>query len=151
MDIVLTVSSSKPKSISFKSFYLQSSLLSIINLANELSDAFNLNVLVKEEDEQIYFLRKIEDGGASKSYGINVAKMAGIPSYVTSRSKELLEDLTQNKKQSNLEVSKNKIDLKQIEIFDFKDEILRELKNIDIESLTPIQAINKLSDIKNKL
>ncbi|MBI65888.1 MAG: DNA mismatch repair protein MutS [Candidatus Marinimicrobia bacterium] len=123
----------------------------LINLANELSDAFNLNVLVKEQDEQIYFLRKIEDGGASKSYGINVAKMAGIPSYVTSRSKELLEDLTQNKKQSNLKVSKNKIDLKQIEIFDFKDEILRELKNIDIESLTPIQAINKLNDIKKKL
>ena len=110
-----------------------------------------MNVLVKEQDEQIYFLRKIEDGGASKSYGINVAKMAGIPSYVTSRSKELLEDLTQNKKQSNLKVSKNKIDLKQIEIFDFKDEILRELKNIDIESLTPIQAINKLNDIKKKL
>ncbi len=123
----------------------------LINLANELSDAFNLNVLVKEQDEQIYFLRKIEDGGASKSYGINVAKMAGIPSYVTSRSKELLEDLTQNKKQFNLRVSKSKIDLKQIEIFDFKDEILRELKNIDIESLTPIQAINKLNDIKKKL
>ena len=48
-------------------------------------------------------------------------------------------------------MSKNKIDLKQIEIFDFKDEILRELKNIDIESLTPIQAINKLNDIKKKL
>ena len=123
----------------------------LINLANELPDAFNLNVLVEEQDEQIYFLRKIKKGGANKSYGINVAKMAGIPSYIIFRSKKLLDILTNNQGESDLKVSKDKIELKQIELFDFKDEILKELKNIDIESLTPIQAINKLNDIKNKL
>ena len=123
----------------------------LINLAEELPDAFNLNIHVKEENDNIYFIRKIKHGGASKSYGINVAQMAGIPSYVLKRAKELLKIFTSENKNIKLNVEKDKIDIKQVELFNLKDEILDEIKNINIDNFTPIEALNILSKIKKKL
>ena len=123
----------------------------LINLAEELPDAFNLNIHVKEENDNIYFIRKIKHGGASKSYGINVAQMAGIPSYVLKRAKELLKIFTSENKNIKLNVEKDKIDIKQVELFNLKDEFLDEIKNINIDNFTPIEALNILSKIKKKL
>ncbi len=120
----------------------------LIDLVNNLPDACNLNVAVEEYNDEIVFLRKIISGGANKSYGINVAKMAGLPSYVISRANELLFDfMNQNK---NLKMT-NESTNKQIDIFDKNDEIIHDIKSISLNDLTPIDALNKLNEIKNKL
>ena len=122
----------------------------LIYLAEELNDAFNLNVKVKEYKDEIIFLRKIINGGASKSYGIQVAKMAGLPYKIIKRSKILLESFMKDKKQINSTYSENDINQNQLDLFNLDSEIIDELKKIKIEELTPIQALNKLSEIKNK-
>ena len=123
----------------------------LIYLADKLPDAFNLNVVVKEQDDQIFFIRKIKEGGASKSYGINVAKMAGIPAYVIKRAQELLNDFMNNKNDTKFEVKKTSLDSSQVELFNFKEEIINEIKKTDVNKLTPIEALNVLNKIKNKI
>ena len=118
----------------------------LIALADELKDAFNLNIGVEEYGEEIIFLRKINKGGASKSYGINVAKMAGLPSNVTKRAGELLLHFTHQKNELQ-----NQSAVLQEEIFDNSDLIFDELKNIDLDTLTPLDALNKLSHLKKQL
>ena len=123
----------------------------LIYLADKLPDAFNLNVVVKEQDDQIFFIRKIKEGGASKSYGINVAKMAGIPAYVIKRAQELLNDFMNNKNDTKFEVKKTSLDSSQVELFNIKEEIINEIKKTDVDKLTPIEALNVLNKIKNKI
>ena len=120
----------------------------LIELAELLPDAFNLNSVVDEHDGEIIFLRKIKKGGANKSYGINVAKMAGMPSYVINRANELLLEFLNDKDKTNPKLTNS---IKQINIFNNNDILLEELKNIDLENITPIEAINKLNSIKNKI
>ena len=116
----------------------------LIQLANDLPDAFNLNISVKEYNEEIIFLRKIVEGGASKSYGINVAKMAGLPKHVIDRSKELLAHLTKNKE-------KKESSIHQGELFKPGDILLDELSKINVENISPIQALNILNSLKEKI
>jgi DNA mismatch repair protein MutS len=121
---------------------------------------------VKEQGDDIVFLRKIIRGGADKSYGIQVAKLAGIPDMVIDRAKEISEQLLDNditEKVQNIEVNvKNEkhkpikydeVDLEQISLFDtVKDEdVLQELKDLDVSNLTPIDALNTLYRLQNKL
>jgi len=120
----------------------------LIDLANKLPDAFNLNVAVKEHHGDIIFIRKIMKGGANKSYGINVAKMAGLPSYIITRANELLYDFTNQNKSLDY---KNKNDQKQLDFFNKNDEILADLESISLNELTPLEALNKLNSLKNKL
>ena len=120
----------------------------LIDLVNNLPDAYNLNVAVEEYNDEIVFLRKINNGGANKSYGINVAKMAGLPSYIISRANELLFDFMDQNKNINMN---DKSANKQIDIFDKNDAIVNEIKSISLNDLTPIDALNKLNDIKKKL
>ena len=122
----------------------------LIYLADELNDAFNLNVKVKEHDDDIIFLRKIVKGGASKSYGIQVAKMAGLPYKVIKRSKVLLESFMKDKKKINQQSKESSSMQDQLDLFNIDLDIIEELKNIKIDELTPIQALNQLNKMKKK-
>ena len=116
----------------------------LIQLANDLPDAFNLNISVKEYNEEIIFLRKSVEGGASKSYGINVAKMAGLPKHVIDRSKELLAHLKKNEEKKDSSIYQG-------ELFKPGDILLDELSKINVENISPIQALNILNSLKEKI
>ena len=121
----------------------------LIFLADKLRSSFNLNVEVKEYEDEIIFLRKIKEGGASKSYGIQVAKMAGLPNQIIIRAKELLNNFI--KKESDINKSNNSMKTKeQLNLFNHNSEFLDEFKKIDLNNLTPIEALNILSDLKKK-
>ena len=120
---------------------------------------------VKEKGDDIVFLRKIVKGGADKSYGIQVAKLAGVPDSVIARAKEIVEELSANditEVARNISVdtgSKEKkekldeVDLTQMSLFDTvrDDDIIEELRNVDVGNLTPIEALNKLYELQNKV
>ena len=130
---------------------------------NEMADLFpkvkNYKVEVREYDDKVIFLHRVNPGRADHSYGIQVAQMAGLPQFVTNRAKEILTNL-ESKELTPYEIKKEKLkkmssqtDLaNQISLFEFKDDELRgELKGIEIEKLTPLEALNKLSDLKRKV
>ena len=117
----------------------------LVDLAEKLKKAFNLTVNVKEIEDQIIFLRKIIDGGADKSYGIQVADMAGLPKEVISRASVILNSLLVKDKNVVLNNNNNN---KQINILDGKKhKIFEEIKKIKINELTPIQALSRLNKI----
>ncbi len=128
---------------------------------NEMADLFpkirNYKVEVREYDDKVVFLHKVNPGRADHSYGIQVAQMAGLPLFVTNRAKEVLNNL-ESKELTPYEIKKERLKkLKQendnqIGLFEFRDDKLRdELYNIEINKLTPIEALNKLSEIKKKM
>lgn len=128
---------------------------------NEMADLFpkirNYKVEVREYDDKVIFLHKVNPGRADHSYGIQVAQMAGLPLFVTNRAKEVLNNL-ESKELTPYEIKKERLKkLKQendnqIGLFEFRDDKLRsELDNIEINNLTPIEALNKLSEIKKKM
>ena len=77
--------------------------------------------------------------------------MAGIPSFVILRAKELLNEFMKDEKNTKLEVKDSKIDTKQVELFNMKDEEIKEIKKMDVNELTPIEALNILNKIKRKI
>ena len=117
----------------------------------------NLNVAVKEWGEQIIFLRKIVEGGSDHSYGIQVAKLAGIPNKVIKRAREVLSSLEQNALTPN---HKPKIaavkgeppeEIQQLDFFSgMNHEVLRKLQKLDVENMTPLQAFQILVELKEK-
>lgn len=128
---------------------------------NEMAELFpkikNYKVEVREYDDKVVFLHRVNPGRADHSYGIQVAQMAGLPLFVTNRAKEVLDNL-ESKELTPYEVKKERLKkLKlendtQINLFEFKDDELRsEIKNIEVDNLTPIQALNKLSELKKKM
>jgi DNA mismatch repair protein MutS len=127
---------------------------------NEMAEIFpkikNYKVEVREYDDKVIFLHKVNPGRADHSYGIQVAQMAGLPLFVTNRAKEVLENL-ESKELTPYEIKKEKLkklksDDNQISLFEFKDDELRgELKNIELENLTPIDALNKLNELQKKV
>ena len=139
----------------------------LTELEGKINNVNNYCIAVKEQGDDIVFLRKIVKGGADKSYGIQVAKLAGVPEIVINRAKEIVEQLTDNdiiEKVQSISVnsapatkSKTKqldeVDLSQISLFDtVKDEdIIQELMNIEISTLTPLDALNTLYQLQNKL
>ncbi len=137
----------------------------LTELEGKISCVNNYCVAVKEKGDDIVFLRKIVRGGADKSYGIQVAKLAGVPDSVITRAKELLEELTNNditeKVQQSVSAADKKpkrkkydeVDLAQMSLFDtVKDEdVLKELTDIDVTTLTPIEALNTIYRLQNKL
>jgi DNA mismatch repair protein MutS len=127
---------------------------------NEMSVSFsrikNFNVAVKELKNKVLFLRKLVEGGSQHSFGIHVAKMAGMPEFVLSRSKKILKQL--EKSHSSQELANKVKDLNtdlQLSFFNLDDPLLEELKkdilNTDIDRLTPVEALMILSEIKRKL
>lgn len=137
----------------------------LTELEGKLSGVNNYCIAVKEKGDDIVFLRKIIQGGADKSYGIQVAKLAGVPESVIERAREIVEELSNNDMTEiiqNISVEgtsrrgKNKldeVDLTQMSLLDTldNDTILNELKELDISHLTPIEALNKLYELQNKV
>lgn len=140
----------------------------LTELEGKLDNVNNYCIAVKEKGDDIVFLRKIVKGGADKSYGIQVAKLAGVPDSVITRAKEIVEELSANDiteitrhltvkkasgKQGKKKASKNTVDLEQISLFDtVKDDvIIEELRTLDISSLTPLDALNRLNELQNKI
>ena len=132
----------------------------LTELEGKLSGVTNYCIAVKEKGDDIVFLRKIVKGGADKSYGIQVAKLAGVPDSVINRAKELVEelsdaditaavkDLASPKKKPKVEM-----DMAQMSLFDTvqDNDIIEELKGIDIGNLTPMEALNTLYNLQNKI
>ena len=120
----------------------------LIDLAKQLKKTVNLNVKVIDDGGDLIFMRKVVNGGADKSYGIQVAKMAGIPSDVTTRAKIILNKLILDKK---VNLSSSEID--QLEI-QFKNnqgnKVVDEILNADVDNLTPVEALVLLKKIKDE-
>lgn len=142
----------------------------LTELEGKIDNVNNYCIAVKEKGDDIVFLRKIVKGGADKSYGIQVAKLAGVPDLVIERAKEIVEELVDeditirvseiaaNGKESVLKKKAkpqkyDEMDLAQFSLFDTvkDDDVLEELKNIDVGNLTPIDALNTIYRLQNKL
>ncbi|MBQ8987872.1 MAG: DNA mismatch repair protein MutS [Lachnospiraceae bacterium] len=141
----------------------------LTELEGKIDNISNYCVAVKEKGDDIVFLRKIIKGGADKSYGIQVAKLAGLPDLVIDRAKELLSQLTDSditEKIQNIEAKAgqsagkpakirhyDEVDLGQMTLFDTvsDEDVLRELKEIDISNLTPLDALNTLYRLQTEL
>lgn len=137
----------------------------LTELEGKLNSVNNYCIAVKEKGDDIVFLRKIVKGGADKSYGIQVAKLAGVPDNVIERAKEIVEELSNNditeivqnisaegsSKRSQPKL--DEVDLEQISLLDTMDNdtILNELKELDLSQMTPIEAMNKLYELQNKV
>ena len=138
----------------------------LTELEGKMSNVNNYCIAVKEKGDDIVFLRKIIKGGADRSYGIQVAKLAGVPDMVIDRAKEIAEqlsdnDITQRVQSITVDLKGDKkkvkhydeVDLGQMSLFDtVKDEdIVKEIKEIDISNMTPLDALNTLYRLQNKL
>ena len=128
---------------------------------NEMAELFpkikNYKVEVREYDDKVVFLHKVNPGRADHSYGIQVAQMAGLPLFVTNRAKEVLDNL-ESKELTPYEIKKERLKkLKsetdnQISLFEFKDDSLRtEINKMELDKITPIEALNKLNELKKKM
>ena len=139
----------------------------LTELEGKIENVNNYCIAVKEKGDDIIFLRKIVKGGADKSYGIQVARLAGVPQSVTDRAKEIVEELVQADVTGKIkeievqgqEASKPKtkhfdeVDLAQMSLFDTvkDDDVIKEIKELDLANLTPIDALNTLYQLQNKL
>jgi DNA mismatch repair protein MutS len=116
----------------------------LTDLALSLEGVKNYNVVVKEWGESVIFLRKIEKGPADKSYGIQVARLAGLPDEVIDRAKEVLDRL--EKKEAQMISYRHT----QLDLFAGANLPIMELINLDVDSLTPRAALKKLRELKKK-
>ncbi len=127
---------------------------------NEMESYFervkNYNVTVKELEDRVIFIRKLKRGGSEHSFGIHVARMAGMPKSIVKRANEILQELEQSHDNKSLsrpisELAENREGM-QLSIFQLDDPVLKqirdEIKHADINNLTPIEALNKLNEIK---
>lgn len=125
---------------------------------NEMESGFerikNFNVSVKEVDNSIIFMRKLKPGGSEHSFGIHVAKMAGMPGLVVNRAETVLKELEKSRPSEEKKSSNGKEKM-QLSFFQLDDPILEELKqeikSLDINTLTPVEALMKLNSIKKKI
>ena len=124
----------------------------LTELENEIGGTKNYNISVKKRGDDITFLRRIVRGGADGSYGIEVAKLAGVPNAVVNRAKDILKELEEKGAVTVIRtVEKNDDDDMQISFASNEgNEIVEELKTIDINTLTPIEALQKLYELKNR-
>ena len=137
----------------------------LTELEGKLDSVNNYCIAVKEKGDDIVFLRKIVKGGADRSYGIQVAKLAGLPDSVIERAKEIAEqllanDITDTVKNISVDNGRkhkkehlDEVDMTQISLFDTvkDDDIIDELRSIDIGNMTPLDALNKLYQLQNKV
>lgn len=117
----------------------------------------NYNVSVKEVDNKVIFLRKLERGGSAHSFGIHVAKMAGMPKSIVKRADEILHQLEAENRQEGISAKgqpskQSASDGIQLSFFQLDDPVLCQIRdeilNLDVNNLTPLEALNKLNDIK---
>jgi len=130
---------------------------------NEMEKSFsrikNYNISVKELDDKVIFIRKLQRGGSEHSFGIHVARMAGMPKSVVSRANEILKDMEDSGDKGSVskpvgEIASHRSGM-QTTIFQLEDPVLKQIrdqiKNIDINNLTPVEALNKLNEIKRHI
>ncbi len=126
----------------------------LTELSEILANVKNCNVAVREWNDNVVFLHKILPGGTDKSYGIHVAKLAGLPAAITSRSREILTDLesTFSKEAQDKQLSKNKTVSDEGMLFVQRNKgVLDRLRLIDVNNLTPLEAMNMLNEIKKEM
>jgi DNA mismatch repair protein MutS len=125
------------------------------NLESKYERIKNFHVSVKEIGTKVLFLRKLEPGGTEHSFGIHVAKMAGMPSKVVNRAKELLASLEDSNRNSSNRKNMQRLENMQLSFFQLDDPVLEQIKEeiegIDIDTLTPVEALLKLHEIKKAL
>ena len=126
----------------------------LTDLENKLEGVKNYSIAVKEKGEDIIFLRKIVKGGTDESYGVHVAKLAGVPQTVTKRANEILKAIERKNVLNNKKIEKQEKGVAdgQLTMFNYKlAEIAHELDKVDVNELTPIDALNTLVKIKEKM
>ena len=138
----------------------------LTELEGKIDSVHNYCIAVKEKGDDIVFLRKIVKGGADRSYGIQVAKLAGVPQTVIDRAKELSEqlsdaDITTRVRELDMQGSETRkktkrldeVDMAQMSLFDTvsDSDVLEEIKTMDISHMTPMDAMNTLYQLQNKL
>lgn len=137
----------------------------LTELENKLKRVKNYHIAVKEKDDNLVFLRKIVQGATDKSYGIQVARYAGVPKKVTNRAREILKDIEKNASIGDEDNKKGKKNVKYTQLVFFDPEqpqrqdnknndphpVVEEIKNIDTNELTPIDALNKLNELQKKI
>ena len=132
----------------------------LTELALTTEGIFNSHMAVREWNDEVIFLRKVMHGTADKSYGIQVARLAGIPAEVINRSKEVLANLEKEELDGSgmpklAHSDKDKVEnTSQTDIFNLPDEthpVMTELREMDIMNMTPIEALTKLDELKRKI
>lgn len=136
----------------------------LTELEGKISGVNNYCIAVKEKGDDIVFLRKIVKGGADKSYGIQVAKLAGVPDSVICRAKELVEELSDaditaavkeltSSSKKKQKIVYDQVDMAQMSLFDTvqDNDIVEEIRNLDMSHLTPMEAMNILYNLQNKI
>ena len=158
---------SNPKQLGAKTLFA-THYHELTELEGHLAGVNNYCVAVKEMGDDIVFLRKIVKGGADKSYGIQVAKLAGVPQVILERAKELVQELSdaditvrakeiagiQTQQTKSKRVQKmDEVDLTQLTLFDTvkEDDIIKELQEMELSSMTPIDALNTLYRLQTSL
>ena len=120
------------------------------SLSNELSRAKNYHVSVTENNGDVVFLRRIVEGGADRSYGVHVARLAGIPSVVINRAWEILRELEEDQGSVKLSASGDSIEGVQLSFLDRPTHLAEEIREIEISDMTPLEAITKLYELQTK-
>jgi len=122
----------------------------LVELANFLPRVKNFNIAVAEDKGEVIFLYKIVPGGVDKSYGIHVAKLAGLPRSVVHRAQEVLTELEDGSKQASTKRRRKEAVSQQLPLLGQKSPLFDELEKLDINSLTPLEALNKLYELQKK-
>lgn len=122
----------------------------MVELASYLPRVKNFNVAVTEEGGEVTFLYRIMPGGVDKSYGIHVAQLAGLPKPVVHRAREVLEELEGDSREAKPRKRGKKETAQQIPLFGQKSPVLEELGKLEIDSLTPLEALTKLYELQKK-
>ncbi|HKZ85060.1 MAG TPA: DNA mismatch repair protein MutS [Anaerolineae bacterium] len=120
----------------------------LIALAETLPHVRNVNVAVAEEGDRVVFLHKIVEGGADRSYGIHVAQLAGLPKPVIHRAEEILQELEQG--EWTHAPTQPASAVQQLSLFVTESPVLKELKSLDVDALSPLEALTKLYELKKK-
>jgi DNA mismatch repair protein MutS len=132
----------------------------LIELAESLPEAKNYTVRTEQKNGKVQFLYELIEEGATQSFGIHVAELAGVPRDVLKRSREILKELEKNQKSSSIELvdrisfQNDQLNLFQAAQFAVPDHLINlenDLKALDIMNLTPLQALQKLHDLKTKI
>ena len=126
----------------------------LTELENKIEGVKNYSIAVKEKGEDIIFLRKIVKGGTDESYGVHVAKLAGVPQAVTKRANEILKSIERKNVITNKKIEKQEKGVAdgQLNLYNYKlAELAHELDKVDVNDLTPIEALNTLVKIKEKM
>ncbi|HLH71679.1 MAG TPA: DNA mismatch repair protein MutS [Chloroflexota bacterium] len=122
----------------------------LTELAEVLPRVRNFRMDVREEGKDVYFLHRVVPGGADRSYGIHVARLAGIPRAITRRAEEILRDLERGDRRRTGRSAESVLEVVQLSFFGGPNPVLEELKSLDLLSLSPLEALSKLFELQEK-